>query len=190
MLGHLNPGADFLEDNLSLQVEMSHSNILETLHWFLQMPKHAVLYVAESDNVGVTLILLFSLDSSRFTFITRLIKVDFFGHNNCLDRQHHLQQVTNLRVPILAGIPSPSPQQRQTHLPATIQVRVESHISRPSRFQITFRRTRRITRRQINMILEQTIRIRSPLRPRNERLHNIQPVLISTYKYRVIRVTR
>lgn len=91
---------------------MALNDGLEALGRVLELAKHGILDIAVADDVRVTLVSSLSIRSASFLLKAWLIEVDFFGHDDCLCGHQHLQDGTDLRIPVLCRLTLPCAEQR------------------------------------------------------------------------------
>jgi hypothetical protein len=101
---------------------------LKAFGWVFDLLDHCVAHIAESHDISICLILLLTLLSTLLTLKPGLIKVNILTHSNPLCRNKQLEQCRQLGIPILIGRATPRAQQRQTHLPTRIQIRIKPNL--------------------------------------------------------------
>lgn len=102
------PLFSFLENLIFFKVEMSLDNMFKSFRRIFDVLNHSKFNVTVSDDVGISLVFLFSFNGSLFMLKSRLIKVNLFRHNNGLNWDKNLQKSGNFRIPIFHGTSSPS----------------------------------------------------------------------------------
>jgi len=64
---------------------MSLDNMFKSFRRIFDVLNHSKFNVTVSDDVGISLVFLFSFNGSLFMLKSRLIKVNLFRHNNGLN---------------------------------------------------------------------------------------------------------
>lgn len=96
-----------------------------------------------------------------------------------MQRYENLQQCRDLGVPVLAGIAAPGAEQRQAHLPAAVQIRVETHLSRPRGGEVDFGRAIGVGVVEVDVVLKGAVPVWRAAGPHYHRLHHIHAVLVA-----------
>eukprot|EP00035_Acanthoeca_spectabilis_P003017 m.90805 g.90805 ORF g.90805 m.90805 type:complete len:352 (-) comp11885_c0_seq2:138-1193(-) len=118
-----------------------------------------------------------------------LVKVGLFDQHEALDRGEHLQDGA-VRAPHLLWPSWPRPQNREAHFATVVEVGVEPHSPVPSRHQIHLRWHGREGVRKVHVELKAPARVRSALRTRDQRLHQVHPLGVVPKKDRRALVKR
>lgn len=97
----LKPLVAFIKDLLSFQVKVSVNDGFKSFWWVLDLLNHGILDVAQSYNVRIGFVLLFSLFCSLFSLEAWLIEVNVLAHGDALSRNKELEKGRQLSIPHL-----------------------------------------------------------------------------------------
>jgi hypothetical protein len=70
---------------------MTLNYIFKTFWWVLDLLDHCILNIAQSDNIAVGFIFLFSFFSTLLSVESRFVKIDIITHCDTLSRDEELK---------------------------------------------------------------------------------------------------
>jgi hypothetical protein len=81
------PFSALFHNLIFFQVEMPTHHSLKPLRWVADVVGHGVLYVTVSDDVRISLVLLFAFLCALLVLKPGLVEVDLLAHDDSLDGQ-------------------------------------------------------------------------------------------------------
>lgn len=120
LLCQFQPSLAFLQDLLSLEIEMTTNDGLKALRRIADILQHSKFDISITDDIRIGLILLLALKGPLFWLEARLIEVNVLTHNDRLDADQYLEESGHLGVPVLHGRATPSAQQTETDLTTSV----------------------------------------------------------------------
>lgn len=175
------PFLSFFKNFIFFKVEMSLNNMFESFWWIFNVLNHCKFNVTISDDVSISLILLFSFNSSLFMFESGLIEVNLFRHDNGLNWDKNLQKSGNFWIPIFHCASSPSTQKTETYFSTTVKIGIKSDLTISGGSEVNFWWIVWISVIEVNIEQISTMPIWCSIWTHDQGLHEIDSFFITSY---------